>query len=75
MKNRHILHSFCKFISPQTNANNGYEKQNKQSTNEQNRRIKTSTNKNPNIVINEVGTCYYSQISKLLLKLGSYMLI
>lgn len=56
MKNGHIPHSFCKFISPQTNANNGHKKQNKQSTNEQNRRIKTSTNKNPNLVINEAGT-------------------
>ena len=30
-------------------------KKNKQSTNEQNRRIKTSTIKNPNLVINEAG--------------------
>ena len=56
MKNGHILHSFCKVISPQTNVHDGHEKQNKQSTNKQNRRIKTSTNKNPNLVINEVGT-------------------
>ena len=40
MKNGHILHSFCKFISPQTNVNNGHEKQNKQSTNEQKKKNK-----------------------------------
>ena len=55
MKNRHILYSFCKFISQQTNTNNGHKnKINSLRTNKK-RRIKTSTNKNPDLVINEVG--------------------
>lgn len=56
MKKGHIPHSFCKFISLQTNTNNGHKnKINSLRTNKK-RRIKTSTNKNPDLVINEVGT-------------------
>ena len=55
MKKGHILRSFCKFISLQTNTNNGHKnKINSLRTNKK-RRIKTSTNKNPDLVILEFG--------------------
>ncbi len=56
MKIGHIPRYFCKFISLQTNTNNGHKNEINSLRTNKKRRIKTSTNKNPDLVINEVGT-------------------
>ena len=56
MKIGHIPRYFCKFISLQTNTNNGHKNEINSLRTNKKRRIKTSTNKNPELVINEVGT-------------------